>query len=138
MHADTDTSDKKLTILVVEDDTVTRRIIEEILGEDYRLFFAGEGHSALDLAQAHEPELVVLDLMLPGMDGFEICRRMRQQPNLHQTIVIILTALTDKDSQKTGIQAGADDYLTKPFNPVDLRTKIALMVRLRHRLLGGK
>ncbi len=138
MQADQKASDDKLTILVVEDDRVTRRIIEEILGEDYRLFFAEEGQAALELARNHEPELVVLDLMLPGMDGFEICRQMRQQPGLDQTIVIILTALTDKDSQKTGIQAGADDYLTKPFNPVDLRTKVGLMVRLRQRLLGGR
>ncbi len=122
-------------ILVVEDDEMVRKLIGEILEPSYRLHFAENGTSALELARKHEPELVILDIMMPDMNGFEICKQLRQEEAFKRTIIIILTALSDKDSHRSGIQAGADDYLTKPFNPVDLRTKIQLMFRLRNRLL---
>jgi DNA-binding response OmpR family regulator len=124
-------------ILVAEDDGMIRKIIEEVLFRDYELHFSEEGNDALNMAVEIKPELIILDVMMPGMDGFEICKKIREQPALRKTIVIMLTALTDSDSQKSGINAGADDYLTKPFNPIDIRTKVSLMFRLRNRLLDN-
>jgi DNA-binding response OmpR family regulator len=126
----------KTKILVAEDDEMIRKIIEEVLANDFELHFATDGSSALELANEIEPEMVILDIMMPKMDGFKVCKKLREIPELKRTIIIMLTALTDQDSQKTGISAGADDYLTKPFNPIDLRTKVNLLFRLRNRFLG--
>lgn len=122
-------------ILVAEDDEMIRKIVEEVLANDFELHFAADGSVALELANEIQPEMVILDIMMPKLDGFKVCKRLREIPELKRTIIIMLTALTDQDSQKTGISAGADDYLTKPFNPIDLRTKVNLLFRLRDRFL---
>ena len=111
-------------ILVAEDDEMVRKLIDEILGESYRLHFAANGASALEQARTYKPELVILDIMMPDINGFEVCRQLRQEEAFKRTIILILTALSDKDSQKSGINAGADDYLTKPFNVNQLRSLI--------------
>ena len=122
-------------ILVAEDDEMIRKIVEEVLANDFELHFAADGSVALELANEIHPEMVILDIMMPKLDGFKVCKRLREIPELKRTIIIMLTALTDQDSQRTGISAGADDYLTKPFNPIDLRTKVNLLFRLRDRFL---
>jgi DNA-binding response OmpR family regulator len=122
-------------ILVAEDDEMIRKIVEEVLANDFELHFAADGSVALELANEIQPEMVILDIMMPKLDGFKVCKRLREIPELKRTIIIMLTALTDQDSQRTGISAGADDYLTKPFNPIDLRTKVNLLFRLRDRFL---
>ncbi|MFP3860702.1 MAG: PleD family two-component system response regulator [Bacteroidales bacterium] len=123
-------------ILIAEDDEMIRKIIEEVLGEEFELIFAEDGKSALEKAKLNLPELILLDIMMPEMNGFEVCKAMRKVDELNTSIIIIVTALSDKDSEKTGLKAGADDFLTKPFNPIELRTKVQLMFRLRNRLLG--
>ena len=125
----------KPKILVAEDDEMVRKIIDEVLMHDFELVFAENGAIALELASEQKPEMVILDIMMPKVDGLEVCRKMRENSALKKTIIIMLTALTDQDTQKTGISAGADDYLTKPFNPIDLRTKVNLLFRLRNRFL---
>jgi len=122
-------------ILIAEDDEMIRKIVEEVLANDFELHFAADGSVALELANEIQPEMVILDIMMPKLDGFKVCKRLREIPELKRTIIIMLTALTDQDSQRTGISAGADDYLTKPFNPIDLRTKVNLLFRLRDRFL---
>ncbi|MFP4041600.1 MAG: PleD family two-component system response regulator [Bacteroidales bacterium] len=127
---------KDNNILIAEDDEMIRKIIEEVLGEEFELIFAEDGKSALEKAKLNLPELILLDIMMPEMNGFEVCKAMRKVDELNTSIIIIVTALSDKDSEKTGLKAGADDFLTKPFNPIELRTKVQLMFRLRNRLLG--
>ncbi|MFP4018780.1 MAG: PleD family two-component system response regulator [Bacteroidales bacterium] len=127
---------KDNNILIAEDDEMIRKIIEEVLGEEFELIFAEDGKSALEKAKLNLPELIILDIMMPEMNGFEVCKAMRKVDELNTSIIIIVTALSDKDSEKTGLKAGADDFLTKPFNPIELRTKVQLMFRLRNRLLG--
>ena len=121
-------------ILIVEDDEMVRKIIGEVLQDIYNLDFAENGEAALEKARSQQPDLVLLDIMMPGMDGFQVCRTLRDDPDLKHTIIVILTALSDKDSQKTGLTAGADDYVTKPFNPLDVRTKVRLLLRLRSQI----
>lgn len=127
---------KEKNILIAEDDEMIRKIIEEVLGEEFELIFASDGKSALEKAKLNLPELILLDIMMPEMNGFEVCKAMRKIDELNTSIIIMVTALSDKDSEKTGLKAGADDFLTKPFNPIELRTKVQLMFRLRNRLLG--
>jgi two-component system cell cycle response regulator len=125
------------TILIVDDEPVGRETLETLLvTQGYDLAFAGDGPEALAKAQALMPDLVLLDVMMPDMDGFEVCRRLRADPLLAQVPVIMVTALDDRSSRLQGIEAGADDFLSKPYDRVELRARVQTTVRLnRYRRL---
>ncbi len=127
----------KSTILIVDDEPVMREIMEGLLmAEDYTLAFAGGGTAALAKATALTPDLILLDVMMPDMDGFEVCRRLRADPLLAEVPVIMVTALDDRPSRLRGIKVGADDFVTKPFDAVELQTRVQTIVRLnRYRRL---
>lgn len=97
---------------------------------------AANGIEALQKAAETTPDVVLLDVKMPGMDGFEVCRRLRDDPHLREVPIIILTGLTDRDSKIKGIESGADDFLTKPFDQVELEARVASITRLnRYRKL---
>jgi PAS domain S-box-containing protein len=125
------------TILVVDDIGANRETLRELLDtEDYRLVEAADGPTALRLATETLPDLVLLDVMMPGMDGYEVCRRLRSDKCLAEVPVIIVTALDDQASRLAGIEAGADDFVTKPFNRAELRARVHSVTRLnRYRRL---
>jgi DNA-binding response OmpR family regulator/two-component sensor histidine kinase len=125
------------TILLVDDNPQILAILSDLLRPlDYRLFCAMNGSEALDLAAAHQPDLVLLDVMMPGMDGFTVCQALRADPQLAKVPVIMITALDDRASRLHGFEAGADDFIGKPFDYVELRTRVATILRLnRYRLL---
>jgi two-component system cell cycle response regulator len=125
------------TILIVDDEPVGRDTLEALLvAQGYELAFAGDGLEALAKAQSLTPDLVLLDVMMPDMDGFEVCRRLRADPLLAEVPVIMVTALDDRDSRLQGIEAGADDFVTKPYDRVELRARVQTTVRLnRYRRL---
>jgi DNA-binding response OmpR family regulator len=105
-------------VLVVEDDAEINRLVGayvQISGCRYRS--ALDGNSAMREYLSHKPDMVILDVMLPDLDGFEICRRLRAEKNGKHVIVIMLTAMTDEASRQEGMSCGADEYLTKPFDP---------------------
>ena len=105
-------------MLVVEDDpTVAEVVTRYLLLEGYAVDTAVDGPDALRRAEAHWPDLVVLDLMLPGIDGLEVCRQLRARAHVP---VIMLTARGDEDDRIVGLELGADDYVTKPFSPREL------------------
>lgn len=115
-------------ILVVDDDTALSEMIGIILETSgYTPSFCADGAKALDEFNKVNPDLVLLDLMLPGMDGIEICRRIRQTSVVP---IIMLTAKTDTTDVVSGLEAGADDYVPKPFKPKELLARVA--ARLRH------
>lgn len=125
------------TILIVDDETVMHDILEGLLiDRGYNLAFAGNGQEALARAAELTPDLILLDVMMPDMDGFEVCRRMRADPLLAEVPVIMLTALDDRESRLEGIKAGADDFVTKPFDGVELQARVQTITRLnRYRRL---
>jgi PAS domain S-box-containing protein len=125
------------TILVVDDVAANRDTLRELLEpEGYRLLEAADGPAALQLAAATPPDLVLLDVMMPGMDGFEVCRRLRAHPQLAEVPVIMVTALDDRASRLAGLEAGADDFITKPFHRAELRARTRTITRLnRYRRL---
>ncbi len=119
------------TILIVDDE---RNLVELIQGylerEGYAVHVAYDGATALDLARASDPDLVVLDLMLPGVDGVEVCRQLRQFSDAY---ILMLTARAEEIDKIVGLAVGADDYMTKPFSPRELVARVkALLRRPRH------
>jgi DNA-binding response OmpR family regulator len=125
------------TILLVDDNPQILAILSDLLRPlDYQLFCAMNGSEALELAARHRPDLVLLDVMMPGMDGFSVCQALRADPQLAKVPVIMITALDDRASRLHGFEAGADDFVGKPFDYVELRTRVATILRLnRYRLL---
>jgi CheY-like chemotaxis protein len=125
------------TILIVDDEPIGRETLETLLiGEGYSLLFAADGPEALSKAAELAPDLILLDVMMPGMDGFEVCQRLRDDQVLAEVPVIMVTALDDRDSRLRGIEAGADDFVTKPFDRVELRSRVRTITRLnRYRRL---
>lgn len=124
-------------LLVVDDEPSGREILNDILEtQGYEITSASHGAEALELAAAFDPDLVLLDVMMPGMDGFEVCRRLRADPALADVAIVLITALDDRASRLRGIEAGADDFLSKPFDRIELRARVQMITRLnRHRHL---
>ena len=127
----------KSTVLIVDDQKVMRETIGMLLSKQgYELAFAGDGETALDKASELIPDVILLDIMMPGMDGYEVCRRLRTHPVLAEVPIIMVTALNDRKSWMKGIEAGADDFVFKPFDTVELRTRVQNITRLnRYRRL---
>jgi CheY-like chemotaxis protein len=114
------------TVLVVDDDELTREILATILDlEDYRVVLAEDGETALDLVAGERPDVIVLDVMMPGLSGFEVCERLKGDPVTAGIPVILLTALEGADHAARGQEVGCDAYLTKPFSPLTLIDRIA-------------
>ena len=114
-------------ILIVDDEPSIVRLIEAYLRpEGYELFIAQDGPSGLKAARAYKPDLIVLDIMLPGMDGLEVLSQLRRDSNAY---VIMLTAKTEEADKVVGLSVGADDYLTKPFSPRELLARIKAALR---------
>ncbi len=125
------------TILIVDDEPAGRHTLESILeGQGYRLEMAGNGQEALEKAAKLLPDVILLDVMMPDIDGFEVCRRIRNNPPLAEIPIIMLTALDDKQSLLDGLESGADDYITKPYDRFELRARLLGITRLnRYRKL---
>ncbi len=121
----------KSKILAVDDDQVNLSILEEIISGTYSFKSAETGEEALDLAEKFLPDIILLDIMLPDIDGLEICRRLRSRPQFAFTKILLLSAKTQLDDRLEGYGAGADDYLMKPFNSDELMAKIQVYIRLK-------
>lgn len=121
-------------ILVVDDDEIFRRVITESLRlAGYEVSQAADGLEGFHLAQSWRPEAIVLDVMMPNVNGYEVCRRIRRDPELHNTVVIMLTALTDEEAAYRAQQAGSDDYIPKPAATRELRTRLEQLLAKRRR-----
>lgn len=122
-------------ILIVEDETKIARFVElELMHEGYTVATSGDGRSGLERALNWQPDLIVLDLMLPGLSGIEVCRRVRQESDIP---IIMLTAKDDVSDKVMGLDMGADDYMTKPFAIEELLARIRVLLKRRARGQGG-
>ncbi len=121
----------KSTILIVDDEAVGRETLESLLiAEGYNLVFASNGPETLEKARDLTPDLILLDIMMPGMNGFEVCSHLRADKVTAEVPVIMVTALDDRDSRIEGIEAGADDFISKPYDRAELRTRVKSITRL--------
>lgn len=129
-------------LLVVDDEEITRLSYAGLLSaENYRVDSVADGETALEQVRRNPPDAILLDLMMPGLDGLEVCRRIKGDPTLGFIPIVLITALTDPRQQFTAIEAGADDFLTKPVSGLELRTRVRSMLRIKkqyedvHRLM---
>ncbi|HZL63824.1 MAG TPA: diguanylate cyclase [Thermoleophilia bacterium] len=132
-----------MRILIAEDDSTSRLLLTRVLeGWGYEVAVTSDGAAAWDALQAEgAPRLAILDWMMPGMDGVEVCRRVRARETLQPPYMILLTALGDKDSVVKGLESGADDYVGKPYDPDELRARLEVgrrMIELNDELLEAQ
>ena len=118
-------------VLLVDDEPAMRDFLHAMLGDEHRLLHAGDGVTGLAMAQQHQPHVILLDVMMPGMDGLELCRAVRADPSLVDTRIVMLTARGDERSRIEALRAGADDFLTKPFSLLELKTRLANLLDAR-------
>jgi two-component system cell cycle response regulator len=119
-------------VLIVDDIPTNLRLLEaKLTAEYFAVQSAQSGRAALDLADADPPDIILLDVMMPEMDGFEVCRRLKANPRTASIPVVMVTALSDTEDRVKGLEAGADDFLTKPVNDLTLFARVRSLVRLK-------
>jgi putative two-component system response regulator len=118
-------------VLIVDDEYIGRETLQSVLeGEGYELEMAENGFQAIEKAKQLLPDVILLDVMMPGMNGFEVCQRIRSDPQIAEIPIIILTALDDRESLLNALKAGADDFISKPFDRYELRARLLGITRL--------
>ena len=120
----------KKRVLAVDDNELNIEIIKEVLDDEYNLKIATTGEKALEVAVDFRPDIILLDIMLPGMDGYEVCQQIRANPALRDTRIIMVSAKAMTSERIEGYEAGANVYIAKPFNGNELMTKIRQQIRL--------
>lgn len=116
--------DARPLLLLVDDEATNLQVLRHILQEDYRLLFAKDGGKALEMAERERPDLILLDVMMPGMTGYEVCQALKAQAHLEAIPVIFVTALADVEDEARGFAVGAVDYITKPVSPPIVRARV--------------
>lgn len=123
----------KPTILAIDDDPIILDMYELVLGEEYNLFTAPSGAAGLDILKAHpRVDIILSDIMMPEMDGYETCRRIRENPASAHVKVILVSSKMKLDDRLSGYQVGANDYITKPFEASELLAKVKVFLRLKN------
>ena len=120
----------KARLLLVDDQPLNNTIIGEALKEDYVLSAATSGEETLRCVEADPPDMVLLDVLMPEMDGFEVCQKLKQNPATADIPVIFVTSMDDTINEEYGLKVGAVDYITKPINPAIVRARVRLHIRL--------
>ena len=123
------------TRILVIDDTklITKIVYYQFSAAGYEVLVANDGPTGLKMASAQRPDLILLDVQMPGMDGYEVCRRLRRQKETANTPIIMLTSMSSLSNMQAGFEAGADDYITKPFEAAELKMRVSAMLRRAQR-----
>jgi signal transduction histidine kinase len=122
---------KRQTVMIVDDTPTNIELLSESLGDDYELIFATSGGDALDLIQADKPDLLLLDVMMPGMDGYQLCTLLKGDPTTRDIPVIFVTAMCQEEDEIRGLEMGAIDYVTKPISPHIVRARVKNHLELK-------
>src|SRR6185437_7042673 len=114
------------TVLIIDDDADCRRVLAAVLNQDgWQVYHAGNGDEGIDLARQHRPSVIVCDLLMPRANGFKVCREIRSDPTLRQTPIVVTSGRNFETDRRAAIEAGADDFLPKPVQPMELVTALA-------------
>ena len=126
------TATRKERVLIVDDEPVTQELLEAFLiGCDYDLDFAADGAEALEKVKSFEPDLILLDVMMPKTSGFEVCEQIKGNPETAGIMVLMVTALGELGDVERAVKVGCDDYLSKPVNKAELLKRVENMLKLR-------
>ncbi len=118
-------------LLIVDDEPLGLKSMASVFeGQGYELVLAGSGHEAMQFVETGRPDMILLDVMMPGMDGLEACRRIRSHPGMAEIPILLVTALDDRQSRLEGLESGADDYITKPIDRAEVRARVRTITRL--------
>ena len=123
---------KESKILIIDDDNNNLTFLSELLGKEFELATAENGFEGLAIAETFKPELILLDVMMPEMDGYEVCKALRAHADLASTKVLFLSAAVQMKKKLKGYQVGGDDYICKPFNVEEIIAKIKVFMRLKY------
>jgi cyclic di-GMP phosphodiesterase len=121
--------DDRARVLVVDDEEINRKLLTRLLSADYNVLTAPDGEGALALVEQLDVDLILLDVRLPGLDGFEVCSQLKKRPKTRLVPVVLITGLGAREHRIRGIHVGADDFLTKPFDAEELHARVASLVR---------
>ena len=128
-----DTTPERPVILIADDHVQNVELLEAYLSEiDCEILTAFDGEETLRVVADRQPDLLLLDVMMPRVSGFEVCRTIRADPEMSKTLILIVTALNEAADFERGVQAGTDDFLTKPVNKVELLCRVRSLLRVRH------
>ena len=121
---------ERKTVLVIEDEPDIQELLEfNLHKQGFNVLVAGDGETGLTSAVEHKPDLIILDIMLPGLDGLEVCKEIRKNSELDTAVILMLTAKSEEADMVVGLELGADDYLTKPFSPKELVARVRAHLR---------
>jgi DNA-binding response OmpR family regulator len=123
---------RKPRVLVVDDDEMNVRLLEAILSDKYEVTTAYNGKEALLDVEKKPPDLILLDIMMPGMSGYEVCKKLKGNNKTLHIPIVMVTALTEKTEKIKGIEAGADDFLNKPVDVNELRVRVKSLLKLKY------
>jgi len=112
------------SVLIVDDEPTNLRVLNQILNDSYKLIFAKSGEEALRLIEKERPDLILLDVMMPGLTGYEVCEHLKQQKKFESIPIIFITALSDPDDEAKGLNLGAVDYISKPISPAVVKARV--------------
>lgn len=131
-------NNSQATILIVDDTEANLEILAEILGDQYDIMVAQDGPEALERINSEIPDLILLDIMMPGMDGYEVCRRLQEADETREIPVIFVTALSEEEDETRGLELGAVDYITKPISPPIVQARVKTQLSLKNAMQSLK
>jgi len=127
-------SDVKNSILIVEDSELNITVLTDILGDMYKLHVAKDGHEGIRIAKSVIPDLILLDIILPLMDGYEVIKALKEDWVTKDIPIIFVTSLNNIDNERKGLLLGADDYINKPFDPLIVKLRVDIQIRMVNQL----
>ncbi|HAD62298.1 MAG TPA: two-component system response regulator [Planctomycetaceae bacterium] len=120
-------------VLIADDNEQNRELLDAYLAEEgYTILFANDGQEAMDAVDAQQPDLILLDIMMPKMSGYEVCEQLKADAGKRDIPVLMVTALNEQGDIEKAVKAGCDDFLTKPVNQLELKTRVRSLLRVRH------
>jgi PleD family two-component response regulator len=122
--------EKKNTVLIVDDEKINLKILTHILEKDYKIYTASEGISAIEKAKEFLPDLILLDIVMPKMDGYETLSKLKKCEETKNIPVIFITGLSNDDEEEKGLALGAIDYITKPFSAIIVKLRVKLQIQI--------
>ena len=120
-------------VLIADDNEQNRELLDAYLADEgYEILFANDGRETMDVVEANQPDLILLDIMMPRMSGYEVCEQIKADPEKQGIPVLMVTALNEMGDIEKAVTAGCDDFLTKPVNQLELKTRVRSLLRVRH------